>query len=363
MAARLAELIALAQEPSSARRRELLRELTDAFFMSEDAPRSPAELGLFDDVLEQLARDMETAVRAELSERMAAVAVPPPRLIRSLARDEAEAVAVPVLARSPALSETDLVEVAETRGPAHLLALTVRADLTERVTDAVVDRGDDATLKRLLENPSAPLSRRASEAAVDRALANPELHAAVVQRQSLPPDLLNEMYFVVERRLRDRILARNAELDPALLEAALRSGRARLAIQDGALPPDYARAEARVRALKASGGLGPPQLVAMVRHGERTEFLLALADAADIDFPTARRIIERKDLDALAVICKAANFDRALFLTLAVLLLDPGSAMGKAEEYGRLYAELSREAALRTLRFWRVRREGAALAA
>ena len=38
------------------------------------------------------------------------------------------------------------------------------------------------------------------------------------------------------------------------------------------------------------------------------------------------------------------------------------NALGKASAYGRMYGELSREAALRTLRFWRMRRSTAAAA-
>ena len=51
----------------------------------------------------------------------------------------------------------------------------------------------------------------------------------------MPLDLLNEMYFVVEARLRDQILARNSELDPADLDAALARGRKSVAARDGAL--------------------------------------------------------------------------------------------------------------------------------
>ena len=47
----------------------------------------------------------------------------------------------------------------------------------------------------------------------------------------------------------------------------------------------------------------------------------------------------------------------ALFLTFAVLILDKeAGAMGRAREYANLYNELPREAAQRTLRFWRLRR-------
>jgi len=164
------------------------------------------------------------------------------------------------------------------------------------------------------------------------------------------------MYFVVEARLRQQIMARNAALDPAALEAALAVGRKRLATRDGALPADYEQAEAQVRALKSRGAINPQILAGFLRHNERTKFLIALSELSDIDFHTARRIVERRELDALAVVCRAADFDRALFLTFAVLILEPGQAMAKAQEYGKLYAELPRDTALRTMRFWRLRR-------
>ena len=50
---KLHHLIALAEEPSSARRRELLREVTDLFFTVDGGPGG-TEMGLFDDVMTQL---------------------------------------------------------------------------------------------------------------------------------------------------------------------------------------------------------------------------------------------------------------------------------------------------------------------
>src|SRR4051812_45396398 len=218
---KLDELIALAHEPSSERRRELLREVTDMFFTGPTA-HNPREMELFDGVLSTLANEMEEEVRAELSGRMSEAEVAPKALIRRLASDTI-AVAEPVLANSQALSEADLLEVVSTRGQEHLRAISVRTGLSEKVSDVIVDRGDDTTLGTLLRNQDAPLSRHAAETVVDRAAQNPDLHEAVVERQSLPIDLLNDMYFMVEAQLRDRILARNADVDPAALEEALSS--------------------------------------------------------------------------------------------------------------------------------------------
>jgi uncharacterized protein (DUF2336 family) len=355
---RLPDLIAMAQDPSSENRRALLRELTDHFF--GHATQTPAEQGLYGVVLAELSADMEVAVRREMAARFAPIADAPAVLIRRLALDTAE-VAEPVLRQSPVLTDDDLLGVVRTRGQDHMRAVSARASVSEVVSDAIVERGDDQTLNTLLRNDGARLSRAASEAAVERAKTSPALHSATVERASLPPDLLNDMYFVVEARLRQQILEQNARLDPALLESALAAGRAKVAAQDGALPADYADCLAYVEELKAAGQLTPQMLARFLRSGGKTSFLIALAQLSDIDFHTASRIVERRELDALAVVCRAADLDRALFLTYAVVLLnDDGDAMGKAHAYARMYAELTREAALRTLRFWRMRRGAAA---
>jgi uncharacterized protein (DUF2336 family) len=353
---KLQDLIALAHEPSSERRRELLRQVTDLFFTVPEPQQRP-EMPLFDSVMGQLAGEMEEAVRAELADRLADAPSPPPRLLRRLAADTAE-VASPVLTRSPALTTEDLLHVTRTGDQNHLRAISLRAHVPEQVSDAIVERADDHTLGVLLRNDGAELSRAAHETAVERASVNPDLHAAVVDRHALPIDLLNEMYFVVEAQLRDRILEKNAELDTSALDAALEAGRKRLATRDGALPPDYAEAEVAVRRLREAGKIGPSALAAFLRNGEVTRFLVALSEMADVDFHTARRILERRQIDALAIICKAADFDRSLFLTFAVLVLgSEENAIGRAREYGELYMTLPRESALRTIRFWRMRRQ------
>lgn len=361
MSARLQSLIALAKEPSSERRRELLRSVTDLFFEGEGYP--PAEAALFDSVMTQLADDMGAAVRAELSARMAASQAPPPSLLRALVNDSID-VAAPMLCGSPALTDEDLLQVIRNRGQDHMRAISLREVVSPRLSDAIIERGDDDTVSVLLRNDGAELSRQAHEAVVDRAHANPALHAAVVNRAAMPIDLLNEMYFKVEAELREQILQRNAEIDPQELDAALRAGRHRVAVSDGALPADYAQAEKAIRNLKATGGVTPQALAGMLRAKQTTRFLVALAELADIDFHTARRILERRELDVLAIVCKAAGFDRALFLTFVMLVLDGAvNVMERAREYGQTYEELPAASARRTIQFWKLRRQTGDVAA
>ncbi len=360
---KLHDLIELAKEPSSERRRELLREISDLFLAQSPDRLDSNQMELFDDVMGRITTEMEEVVRAELSQKLAPSPVAPPRLLRGLAGDTM-AVAGPVLRESTALTESDLLALAGTADQERLRAISQRAQVPTVVSDVIVEHGDDTTLNVLLRNQGAELSRQASETAVDRAHANPDLHEAVVERKSLPADLLNEMYFVVEARLREQIMARNAELDPIELQAALDAGRKRLSERDGVVPPDFAKFEAEIHGMAKKGELTPTVLTRFLRQGEQVKFMIALAALADIDFPTARRILEGQQIDPLAIVCKAAGFDRAMFLTFTVLMLDKEvNAMARAREYGELYGQLTQETANRAIRFWRLRRQSGDLAA
>lgn len=361
MSSQLSALIQLAHEPSSERRRELLRGVTDLFFETE--VHAASQMALFDDVMGQLTLEMETAVRAELSTRLAQSSAPPPSIVRRLATDEI-AVAAPMLVHSSALSEDDLLQVARTHGQDHLRAISRRSAVSLVVSEAIVERGDDTTLSVLIRNDGAALSRQAHETVVDRAARNRDLQEAVVNRQAVPIDLLNDMYFTVEAKLRERIMQRNAAIDPAELEAALSAARQGLAERDGALPKDYKQAVESIKLLQMTGGITPQALAGMLRAHQITRFLVALSELADIDFHTARRILDRRELDILAIVCKAAGFDRALFLTFVMLILDRApEAMARAKQYGEMYSALPKDSAKRTIRFWKMRRQTGDLAA
>ena len=355
LGSKLDALTALASEPSSSRRRELLREVTDLFFAPTPPPTQV--LDLFDSALDRMADAMEVELRTDLARRLAPAATAPVRLVSRLIGDPEDEVAAPILEHAPALAERDLIAAAAAGGQGRLRLLSRREDLTEAVSDRIVARGDDETVGVLVANENAPLSRAASEAVVDRALVNPDLHEAVVGRDNLPVDLLNEMYFTVEARLRERIASRNARLDPAVLDAALRSSRTRMASRSGALPPDYEEAVVSVERLGGHGPIAAQTLVGFLRAGEETRFLVAFARSAELEFETVRRVIARRDFDALILICRAAGYDAALLRTLALLL--GADAQVPVVTLVARFAELDRETAQRVLRFWKVRRAGA----
>jgi uncharacterized protein (DUF2336 family) len=351
-----AMLLDLAKEGSSEKRRELLRQITDVF-LADPPERSDRESVLFDEIVTAVAADLETQVRVELARKVAVSNVPVQRTARRLAMDVIE-VARPVLESSKALTQTDLVDVINAKSQDHMLAVTKRADIGENVSTALVARGEDRVVASLLENRTARMNRLTFEKVAERAEVSPVLHAPFVRNQNMPLDLLNNVYLKVELDLRREIMRKFHGVSPQELEAALEASRTHLSAAYGALPDDYQIAKDHVAALDKRAALKPPVLVQLLRENKRTAFLVAFAQLVDVEFDLCRRLVEGKDLDAVAMLCRGAGFDRGLFVTLCLIISGEGGGISKAEQFGNLYEQVPVAAAQRALRFWKVRAKG-----
>src|SRR5262249_34594036 len=105
------------------------------------------------------------------------------------------------------------------------------------------------------------------------------------------------------------------------------------------------------------GALVPPVLVTLLRQGpgKRTAFVLAFARLAEVNHELVEKLVTNADLDALAMLSRGTGFDRALFVTLAMLLAGKDAPMGRIREFGELYNSVPQEAAQRAIRFWKMR--------
>src|SRR5205085_10112465 len=124
---------------------ETIKRVTDLFLLSADTCNGE-QIELFGDVLERLIKTIElraiaeVSVRvalAEMSTQLASVSKAPPAVVRLLARNDEIAIAGPVLTESARLTNEDLIEIAQTKGELHLLAISGRWWLKEVVTDAL----------------------------------------------------------------------------------------------------------------------------------------------------------------------------------------------------------------------------------
>ncbi len=350
----LDRLSELAQEKSSVRRRELLREVTDLFFES-DQPHTDAITGHFDEILSSITSEMDTEFRKEVANRFADTPNAPSGLVRQLAEDHID-VAAPVLQHSPVLSDVDLTQIVGGQSQAHMRAISNRSSVSEKVSGAIVAQGDAQTLVTLTQNQGAQFSRDTMEVLVNKSETQTELQTPLINHKALPPDMLNEMYFFVEERLRKRIIERNDNTPPEELERAFAEARTRIC-GTAYLPPDYKEAQQFVEAKKLRKRLTPVLLAELARNNQLTHFYLTFAELTGLDFETARRVWEPEKTEAVAIVCKATDMPRDLFATLVVLLSKDGAKdISAITTLGQIYENIPKSTADRTLRFWKMRK-------
>src|ERR1700691_3521693 len=180
---------------SAEKRLKTIKRVTDLFLASAGSLDNE-KIELFGVVLERLIKTIEIRAIADVSARialaevstqLAPVAKSPPSVVRCLAKNDEIAIAGPVLAESARLSTEDLVEIAETKGEQHLLAISGRWWLNEVVTDVILARRYPTVSRRIVNNPGARVSAARFASVLAKAESDPELAVETGIRVDLPP--------------------------------------------------------------------------------------------------------------------------------------------------------------------------------
>ena len=346
-------LVSLAHEVESAvasgdpsARMTMLRRTTE-LFVDHAGRLGEREVLAFETVLLKLARNVEAAARAALAESLADVPTAPRVVIRDLADDADIAVAAPVLERSSQISDGDLVRIAEERGQAHLFALSRRRTLSERVTDVLLSRGDDAVLRSVAGNEGAHISsngfdRLAAEASLDAAL-----HAALLLRRDVPAQHRAHLAATVElrvaRKLRDEFGAEAAQR--AVSRATRTFTGDQLSLQDAANLVDLRLAKTGAPCLDEA------DVTAWIADGRVMEALVALARNACVTPDMVLRAYQAAHYDPLLFLIRSMRFSWSTFKLL--LESKPGRS-ASPEDMARAFEAfqaLSVQTAQRVVRF------------
>lgn len=348
---KLESLLALAKEPSSEKRRELLREITDVFLL-EPSRFSTGEKTHISSIMTELAFKLEMAVRRNLSLQLACVSEAPHDLIVNLANDEIE-VARPVLEESGVLKAEDLVNIINDASQDHLLAVTQRKTIEGKVSEHLAERGNEKVLVSLASNPGAELTRKAQETLLEKANDITALHQPLADRTDLDNDVLADLYSKVSTAIKSHILKQAENLDEGLLDKLLeKSGAA--AIHDvQAERTEMVWAENSVKKMEAHETINEGVLLSLLRDGRMIEFIAAFARLAKTNTPTANRIVYEKKGEALAMSCRAMKLNQSTFATIY-------SRTRNAEppdDLMSLYNQIEDQAAQRAIRFWRTREQ------
>ncbi len=342
------------------RRVDTLRRLT-GLFVHQEPQLNEGHVEIFDEVILRLSRDLEQRARVELSEKFSDLAKAPRKVIRSLAFDPDGTVAKPVLERSSRLDDEDLVMIARARGQDHLLAISKRDTLSERVTDVLVNRGDQVVVRSVAGNDGARFSEGGLTQLLDKARGDAILQGTLKSRRDIPPKQMQRLVEIAQEQAR-RVLKEELGQDAAAAIDAAVAGAASVVAQapgTGVVTDNFDAAIAAVQRKVGSGGLIEDDVVEWVRSGQIDHALAALAHLAGVPMQIVARAYRSPHYDPLLFILRSVRFGWGTFkafLTAKAGRAPPPEIMRSAFE---AFQQLSVQTAQRVVRFTAARERAA----
>jgi uncharacterized protein (DUF2336 family) len=352
----IAELEDAIESGSKDKRVDTLRRITDLFVSGADR-LNDQQIDVFDDVLGHLIKRIEGKALAELSRRLGPINNAPTEIVRRLARDDDIAVAEPILTQSARLNDKDLIEIASTKTPAHLLAISARSQIGANVTDVLLQRGDRKVFHKLAGNAGANFSEGGFATLVKHSERDGELAEKVGLRLDVPLRLFRELLLRATEAVRARLLAlagpESRDQIQRVLAAISEDAGHEAGFQND---HDYAEAQARVLAMRTTGELNEATLFEFAKTGRHADMVAALALLCEAPLTLIDNLLQSEHREAFLVPCKAAALD---WPTVRMILTcrSIGRTMSDQDvDTARTdYYKLSQNNAKRVLRFWQVR--------
>lgn len=347
----LPELEDVVEHGSAEKRAETLRRITSLFL--DGAPNfRDHHVSLFDDVIGCLIEEIEAKALAELARRLAPVPNAPARVVSKLANNDDIAVAGPVLQQAR-LDEPYLMQIAETKSQAHLLALSMRGAIGEALSDVLVARGDRDVARSIATNQNARLSESAFTTLVQRAGQDGVLAEKVGMRTDIPPRLFRQLLMQASDVVQKRLLAQAKPETQFEIRKVLAKVTDEVAAK--AAPRNYAAALAKVRVLHKERKLTEADIVEFANSGQYEETIAALATVCGVPVEVVDRLMNGERADPVLILARSSGFGWPT--VKAIIAARPG-AKATAQVIDAAFENFERltaATAQRVVRFWQVR--------
>lgn len=347
-------LLGLARDKSIEGRQMLAGSISD-LFEGKSETLSDRERTLMYDIMHQMVHDTEMSVRKIISSRIAAAPHAPKDLVLMLANDEIE-VAFPVLSKCELLQDEELIEIIRQRAVEHQLAISIRHTVSEKVSDALVQDGDESVITSLLENSGAKISTKTMEFLVDESRRVNAYQEPILRRDDLDPQFAKRMYMWVSAALRTHIIENfdvdKSELDQILEAAAIEASGTE--IKEG--PRD--KSDDLADELAEEDAVTPDLLLGALRNGQVHLFVSLFRRHTGLRKALITRFVLEATGEGLAIACKATGFNKKQFSEIYELCGTVQSKSGRTREGDNgavfeLFDEINEAAASQVIEHWR----------
>jgi len=321
---------------------------------------SEDEIWTFGEVVTRLADEIEVAARAQLSQRLARFDRAPVNVIHKLAFDDSIEVAGPVLRESKRLEPYALVANVCTKSQTHMLAISKRESLPERVTDELVTRGNDDVVNSVARNNGARFSDFGFLHMITRAEGDSILAEQLGLRKDIPRHVFQQLIAKASNDVKDRLERERPEMAKDI-QSSVTDVAGALQSKFGPVSRSHFVAKRVVATQHRLGNLNESSISTYARSHRLDEVTIGMSLLCALPGDVIERALLDKNRETLLILAKALDFSWET--TMALLFLGAKDHRITAQdlrdlenEYGRLNIETSRS----VLAFYQSRKNGGA---
>lgn len=322
---------------------------------------SDDEIWTFGEVVTRLADEIEVAARAQLSERLARFDRAPANIINKLAFDDAIEVAGPVLRESKQLETYALVANACTKSQAHMLSISQRENIEERVTDELVTRGNQEVVTSVAKNNGARFSDFGFLHMVQRAEGDSILAEQLGLRKDIPRHVFQQLIAKATDDVKQRLLGERPEM-AVHIQSSVTDLAGELQSKFGPSSRGHFVAKRVVSTQHRLGNLNETSISNYARSHRLEEVTIGLSLLCALPSDVIERVMLDRNREMLLILCKALDF--SWDTTMALLFLGAKDHRITASDLSDLeseYARLNIETSKSVLSFYQSRKSGAAM--
>jgi uncharacterized protein (DUF2336 family) len=307
---------------------------------------SEDEIWTFGEVVTRLADEIEVAARAQLSERLAHFDNAPVNIIHKLAFDDAIEVAGPVLRDSKQLETYALVANACTKSQAHMLSISQRETLEERVTDELVKRGDQEVVKSVASNNGAKFSDFGFLNMVQRAEGDSILAEQLGLRKDIPRHVFQQLIAKATDDVRKRLETERPDMARQIQSSVTELG-GELQSKFGPSSRGHFVAKRVVTTQHRLGNLNEASISSYARSHRLEEVTIGLSLLCSLPGDLIERTLHDRNREMLLILCKALGFSWDTMMALLFLgakdhRITASDLRTLENDYDRLNVETSR---------------------
>lgn len=310
-----AQLVQLANDRSQKGRALLTTAIVELF--SEDAEVfTDSDLGTMTEIIVQLVANIETSVKTALAERLSETPNVPRELAVHFAEMEA-GIAFPILRKSAALKDPDLISIVLHKTKEHQMAVSMRSIIPAGVSKVLAESEHDEVIRSLLDNEGATIDDETFRGIAGRTTEETIFNTALVRRNDLPSSVAKQLYWAVSAALRQKLIVEHG-VDENSVDDAIEDVIPEL-IKGSAEPDSDEDVKRQVEVAVRNGVLGKA-LLALLQSAEIGRFTSWFATAGKLREELAGKIMFEEGGECLAAIFKTLDIERDEFLSIFVLL-------------------------------------------